>query len=91
MSLRTIHVVYSCGVITIAVLLILANTTIHHCAAVIVLLVAVPWFRVVKRAMNDAILTAIENRNHARASLKEHREEETPNPDRSGTQIEALR
>lgn len=53
MSLRTIHVVYGCGVVTVAVLLMLANTLVHHCAAVIVLLVAVPWFRVLTRTFQQ--------------------------------------
>lgn len=60
MSLRCVHIIYGGGVIATALLFLFANTTIHHCAAVIVLLVAIPWFRVVKQATKVATLHDVE-------------------------------
>lgn len=85
MSLRRVRFIYACGVVATAALFLLANTTIHHCAAVIVLLVAIPWFRVFTRTFQqesidkseytvDAILTGLEQSDDHRYRPVQDRE-----------------
>lgn len=50
MSLRRVRIIYGCSVVATAILFAAANTPIHRGAAVVVLLTAVPWFRVFNSA-----------------------------------------